>query len=396
VSGARRMSAAQADVIVVGLGAVGSATCHYLARAGARVIGIDRFVPPHDQGSSHGLSRVTRLAVGEGEVFVPLVTRSHALWRELEARTGESLYRATGGLVIASAAADAAAFHGAAGFFERTVQIAQRCGIEHELLSAAAIRARYPQFTVRDDEEGYFEPAAGVLFPERAVAAHLAEAKRHGATLRLGERVQRFAAHGNGDVEVSTDRGRLGAARVVVAAGPWTPGLAGGALRDALRVQRQVLYWFRTTEPRRYAPEVCPIFIWMHGSGREGAMYGMPTIDGVDGVKVATEQYDTTTDPDHVDRHVTPEEVRHMYDSHVAGRLAGLLPEAARAATCLYTSTPDAMFRIRAHDLSASLTVVSACSGHGFKHSAALGESIAARVLGATPAVSLAPWEGIK
>jgi sarcosine oxidase len=107
---------------------------------------------------------------------------------------------------------------------------------------------------------------------------------------------------------------------------------------------------------------------------------------------VATEQYEATTDPDRVERQVTPEEVQGMYDTHVAGRVKGLLPEAVRTATCLYTSTPDAMFRIRAHDVSPSVTVVSACSGHGFKHSAALGEAIAATVLGAAPAVPLAAW----
>ena len=160
----------------------------------------------------------------------------------------------------------------------------------------------------------------------------------------------------------------------------------------ALRVQRQVMYWFRTAAPQRYVPEACPIFIWMHGAGSEGSMYGMPMIDGVDGVKVATEQYAATTDPDRVERQVTPEEVRHMYDTHVAGRLHGLLPEAVRTATCLYTTTADAMFRIRAHDVSPSVTVASACSGHGFKHSAALGEAIAAIVLGKVPAVSLAAW----
>ena len=253
-----------------------------------------------------------------------------------------------------------------------------------------------PQFAVRDDEQAYFEPAAGVLHPERAVAAHLAEAKRHGATLRLGERVLRFEAHGNGDVEVVTDHGRC--APRASSSRPGRGRRAWQAPSFAMRCacSARCSTGFGTTEPQRYAPEVCPIFIWMHGAGSVGAMYGMPMIDGVDGVKVATEQYDTTTDPDHVDRHVAPEEVRHMYDTHVAGRLAGLLPESVRTATCLYTSTPDAMFRIRAHDVSPSVTVVSACSGHGFKHSAALGESIAASVLGATPAVSLTAWQGEK
>ena len=125
-----------ADVVVVGLGAVGSATCHHLARRGARVVGIDRFAPPHDHGSSHGLSRVTRLAVGEGEAYVPLALRSHELWRELEAQTGESIYRPTGGLIVSSDVADATPYHGSDGFFARTVRIARDFDIAHELLTA--------------------------------------------------------------------------------------------------------------------------------------------------------------------------------------------------------------------------------------------------------------------
>jgi sarcosine oxidase len=380
-----------ADVVVVGLGAVGSATCHHLARSGARVVGIDRFVPPHEHGSSHGLSRVTRLAVGEGEAYVPLALRSHELWRELEARTGETLYRPTGGLIVSSDAADAAAFHGSGGFFARTVRIARQFGIDHELLTAAAIRARYPAFLVGDAEYGYFEPTAGVLFPERAVAAQLAEAVRHGATLRLHERVLGFEPTGDA-VEVVTDRGRIGAARVVVAAGPWTQALAADPSDAPLRVQRQTLFWFRATEPALYRPEACPLFIWLHGPRVDQAMYGFPMVDGLAGVKVGAEQYEVETDPDQVDRHVAPEEARAVFEHHVAGRLRGLAAEVVHSTTCLYTSTPDAAFRIRPHPRSAAITVVSACSGHGFKHSAALGEALAALASGSTPRVSLADW----
>ncbi len=389
---APRMSAPRADVVVVGLGAVGSAVCHHLARSGARVVGIDRFVPPHEHGSSHGLSRVTRLAVGEGQAYVPLAMRSHELWRELEAQSGESIYQPTGGLIVSSDAADATAFHGSGGFFARTVAIAQRCGIAHELLDAAGIRERFPAFLVADHEFGYLEPSAGVLFPEKAVAAQLAQARRHGATLRLQEKVLRFVAHGEGSVDVITDQGSVGAARVVVAAGAWTPGLDGSLPAGTVRVQRQVLHWFPTTAPQLYRPDACPVFIWMHGPGAEDALYGFPMIDGIDGVKVGAEQYAIETDPDAVERRVTPEETRATFATHVEGRLRGLAAEAVRSATCLYTTTVDAAFTIRPHPKSAAITVVSACSGHGFKHSAALGEALAAEVTGATPKVSLAPW----
>ena len=171
-------------------------------------------------------------------------------------------------------------------------------------------------------------------------------------------------------------------------AGPRPPAWLAGSLR----VQRQALFWFRTTQPALYRPEACPIFIWMHGARPDDALYGFPMIDGVAGVKIAAEQYDVETDPDRVDRHVAPEEAQAMFDRHIAGRLNGIEPEVVRTATCLYTSAPDAAFRIGPHRDSAAITVVSACSGHGFKHSAALGEALAEHVGGAAPRLSLASW----
>ena len=368
-----------ADVIVVGLGAVGSATCHHLARSGAKVVGIDRLRPPHDQGSSHGLTRITRLAIGEGAGFVPLAKRSHELWRELESMTGETLYLATGGLVIASAEAEQNAYHGQSRFLARTIDMARRFHIEHELLDAAAIRERFPAFAVADHEQGYLEHDAGVLFAERIVAAQLAVAERYGAVLRLDERVLSIEADGSA-VNVQTDRGRLGAARVVVTAGAWIPTLGGAALARRLRVLRQVLFWFHANAPELYAPGRCPIWIWLHGAGTAGSMYGFPMVDGVAGVKVASEQDTSVSDPDAVERRVGDDEVKDMFDRHVAGRLRGLDGRAVRSATCLYTSTADASFVVEPHPSIAAVTLVSACSGHGFKHSAALGESLAGAV----------------
>jgi sarcosine oxidase len=373
------------DVVVVGLGAVGSAVCHHLARQGVRVAGIDRFHPPHKEGSSHGLSRITRLALGEGEAFVPLAKRSHELWRELEQASGERLYRATGGLCISSAAADAQAYHGNTNFFARTVELAQKHGIAHETLSADEVRRRFPMFLVADDEHAYLEHEAGVLYPERIVAAQLAQASRHGASLRYGEQVLDVEPQGTGSVDIVTDKGRLSAAQVVMASGPWLPGTPGCVPPGVLRVHRQVLYWFAANDLARYAPEQCPVWIWMHGAGAEGSMYGFPTGDGVPGVKVATEQYQDDADPDHVDREVSAAETAAMHRQHVAGRLAGVTAQVVNTATCLYTCTRDASFVVREHDASGAITVVSACSGHGFKHSAAMGERLARQVTGASP-----------
>ncbi|MEP6738770.1 MAG: N-methyl-L-tryptophan oxidase [Caldimonas sp.] len=381
-------STVTANVIVVGLGAFGSAITHHLARRGARVIGIDRFHPPHDQGSSHGESRITRLAVGEGADYVPFVTRSHALWRELEAETGAALYRRTGGVVIASADADRKAYHGQSAFFRCTVDLAARFGIAHELLDAAEIRHRYPQFEARDDEHGYLERDAGVLAPERCVRAQLQAAASCGAVLRLGERVVVLEEDGDG-MAVVTDRARLHADHVVIATGAWLPALVGGAFSERLKVRRQVLQWFRATAPQRWAPEVCPVFIWLHGGSADDEMYGFPMGDGLDGVKVATEQTTDTTDPDAVDRVVGDGYARAVFEHHVRGRLRDLVPEVVHSATCLYTVAPGSRFVVDRHPRFERVTVVSACSGHGFKHSAGLGEAVAQRVLGEVTGLDL-------
>lgn len=380
-----------ADVAVIGLGAVGSALAFHLAQRGAKVVGIDRFEPPHDRGSSHGLTRITRLAVGEGEAFIPLVKRSHALWRDLEERTGAELYRRTGGLVISSDAADARSYHGKPRFLAWTVELARKFGIAHEVLDAASVRARFPMFSLRDDERAYFEPDAGLLFPERCVAAHLAEAGRLGAVLRMNEEVLDWRTIGE-RVVVRTSKGSASAARVVVTAGAWLPGLADAALRDRLRVLRQVLYWFRCDEPALYAPTRCPVYIWVHGGGSTHSMYGFPMGDGVEGAKIATEQYEVESDPDRVDRIVSQAEIEAMFETHVRGRLRGLTLPAVRTATCLYTSTADGTFMIRTDPSAPQVTMASACSGHGFKHSAALGEALALHALGLESAIDLAPF----
>ena len=314
--------------------------------------------------------------------------RSHELWRELEAASGESLYRRTGGLIVASEAAGPNAFHGQAGFFDQTIALAQRFGIGHELLDAASIRERFPAFLATDGDRGYLEPDAGVLFPERIVAAQLQQAERHGAVLRLGERVLGIEPNG-GAVSVRTERGRLSAARVIVAAGAWMPALGAAALAGRLRVLRQVLLWFHAAEPALFDPERCPVFIWLHATGAAGSMYGFPMIDGVAGVKAASEQDTLECEPDRIDREVTGAEASAVFERHLRGRLRGLTPQVVRAATCLYTSTADASFLVRPHPGSDAITFVSACSGHGFKHSAALGEAIAQQVRGEAPSVSL-------
>ena len=376
-----------ADVIVVGLGAMGSAALYQLARRGARAIGIDRFSPPHDHGSSGGETRITRAAIGEGEAYVPLVLRSHAIWRELEAETGESLFLACGGLVVSGRRSSHVK---KAGFMDTTIAAARHYAIPHEVLGAGELSARYPQLGLEGDERGYFEPGAGLLYPERCIATQLGLAGRLGATIRTDEVVRAVEPDGEG-VTVQTDRGRYRAGVAIVAAGAWSPGLVGTSLAG-LELYRQVLTWWEPERPADYAPEHFPVFIWMHGAA--GAQfYGFPVPPGSAGVKAATETYAAPLPrPEDLDRTVDPEEVRAVYDDHVGGRLRGVKPGAIRAQTCVYTQAPDTGFVVDRHPDAERILLVSACSGHGFKHSAALGEAVAELALDGRSGLDLAPF----
>jgi sarcosine oxidase len=378
-----------ADVIVVGLGAMGSAGLYQLARRGARVIGIDRHVPPHDRGSSHGESRITRQAIGEGEEYVPFVLRSHEIWRELEAETGESLLFPVGGLVLGPESARRAQHHGHVDFVGRTIDAARHFHIAHEVLRATEVQKRFPAFGLVGDEIAYYEPGAGFLRPERCVAVQLQRARALGAIVHSGETVVRIVPRGR-EVDVVTGRDVYTAARVIATAGAWLPALLGGPFPKILRVYRQVLYWFAPHEPSTFGPGSFPIFIWIHGAGAADSFYGFPIVS--DGVKLASEQFVDTTDPDGVQREVSAAEVANMYASHIRGRLTGITDRCVRAETCLYTVTPDSRFVIDRHPESERLLVASPCSGHGFKHSAAIGEAIAELLLSGRSRLDLAPF----
>ncbi len=368
------------DVAVIGLGAVGSATLYRLAQAGAKVVGIDRFHPPHTMGSSHGESRITRLAVGEGADYAPLVRRSHAIWRELESEMGETLMVQTGGLIMGPSSG-AANHHGKDDFVRRTIRVAQESGVAVETLDAAEIAARFPQFILQGDEIGCYEPTAGLVFPERCVDVQLRLAARHGAKMYLGERMLNMRAI-EGGMEIVTDRRTIQAGRIVLSAGPWAPALAG-SLASVAQVYRQTLHWFAADEAA-FAPDRFPVFIWMHGEHEEDYFYGFPAQPGSGAIKVASERYAGPVDPETVSRNVTLTSSTQIFDRHVLGRLRGVTPAVVRSAACLYTVTPDAGFIVDVLPEHPNVIAASACSGHGFKHSAAIGERLAAQAMGST------------
>jgi sarcosine oxidase len=370
------------DTIVIGLGAMGAATLFQLAKRGRKVLGIDRYDPPHSFGSTHGETRITRLACGEGAVYTQFARRSHDIWRDLERESGKDLFVQNGLLVISGPGPRAAA-HGNAGFLQSTIEIAKQNKVAHEVLTDAQIRARFPAFNITDGDRAYFEPEAGLVRPEECVRVQLDLARKNGATICTNETTTRFDSQA-GHVEVSTDRGVYRAGNVVIAAGPWMPELL--PQRSALfTIRRQLLAWFRIKEDAAlYTPDRFPVWYWQ--IPRDRAIYGFPWFGTAEpAMKVSAEQYETTTTADTVDRAASAEEINKLYDTYVAEFFPSVSRDCVKSAVCLYTCIDDARFIVDRLPDAPKVIVASPCSGHGFKHSAAIGEAIAELATGRVP-----------
>jgi len=351
------------DVIVAGLGAMGSATVYALTRAQARsprVLGIDRFSPPHRLGSSHGRTRIIREAYFEGPAYVPIVRRAFDLWRELEQAAGRTLYSRTRGITLG--APDGMLASGARAS-------AEQFDVPHRVLSAAEVTRNFPGLRPAAGMVGVVEERAGVLFPEDCIATMLGLAEKAGAELRRDETVVAWEANGDGVVVRTTDN-EYRATRLVIAGGAWMPRLVP-ELAGTLAVERQPIHWFAPdSHSEDYSAPQCPVTLWEYAPDR--TFYTLP--DFGDGVKAAVHYEGQSVDPDHVNRQTSPEDV-----ARVAELLRCFMPNAEwqlrDSQVCLYTNTPDLHFIIDRHPSHADrVVVVSACSGHGFKFATAIGE----------------------
>lgn len=348
------------DVIVVGLGAMGSATACHLARRGLRVLGLDRFSPPHAFGSSHGETRIIREAYFEHPVYVPMVQRAYELWRDLEKESGTTLLRETGGVMIGRPDSD---------LVKGARHSAELHGLRHEMLTAGEVRERFPALHPESDMVAVWEPRAGVLFADACIAAHLAQARSCGAELRYQEPMLRWEPGGD-SICVLTVEGEYRARQLIV-----TAGASISAFFPALplRVERQVLFWFDDAlASEMFKPERCPVHLWQFDGRR--FFYGFPNLGN--GVKVAFHHGGEITTIDTARRNVTPEEVEDI--RAVSRRFLPAADGTLRTSTvCLYTNTPDEHFLIDGHPLHPQVLMASACSGHGFKFSPVIGEILA-------------------
>lgn len=350
------------DVIVLGAGGVGSAALYHLARRGVRVLGIERFSPPHDRGSSHGQTRIIRQAYFEHPDYVPLLKRAYELWRELESQTGRKLYHPTGLLEVGPAQGVV---------LPGVLESARRHNLAVDTLSAEEARRRFPAFAIPDGCEAVFERDAGYLRVEDCVRTHIEEALRMGAELRTYEAVRDWRVV-NGQAVVATDRGTYTAPRLALTPGAWATTLLA-ELRVPLRVVRKHLHWFDNADPRFREENGGPAFFY---ETPDGYYYGFPQIDGR-GVKAAEHSGgDTVADPLEVDRSLDPAE-RDRVRRFLASHLPGVTSYATGHSVCMYTMTPDEHFLVDRHPSSPQVALVAGLSGHGFKFTPVLGEILA-------------------
>jgi sarcosine oxidase len=352
------------DVVVCGLGAMGSAALDHLAARGKRVLGLERFAPGHDRGSSHGRTRIIRLGYYEHPSYVPLLRRAYELWRELEVSAGRTLLHVTG---IAEIGEPAGAL------VKGTLASSRLHGLRHETLAAPDFMRRFPAFALPPDYVAVVQPDGGFVEVEPSIAAHVALATAAGAEVRGSERVQAIEPRA-GSVRIVTDRGVVEAGAAIIAAGAWTKTLVP-ALAAPLRATREVMGWFAPTDANLFAE--FPVFIM---ESRHGMHYGFPPQGGVGigaGIKIAKHHHrNETVDPDHYDRTVYADDEA-LIRAAVADHLPAANGPLLAAKTCLYTMTPDGDFLIDRLPGADNVVVASPCSGHGFKFAPVIGEILA-------------------
>ncbi len=351
------------DVIVLGLGVMGTAAARELARRDLRVLGLEQHGIPNHLGSSHGESRVIRLAYYEHPDYVPLLVRSFDGWEAIGQECGERLLVRTGGLYMGDPEGE---------FLSGTLRAAKEHGLEHEVWERDEVLRRFPMFALPAGAIGVREVKAGAILAERAVSALAAGALAAGAELHGHTAVTGWHADGGG-VRVETARGAFEAERLVITGGPWSGGLLG-ELGLPLRVTRQVAGWIQPPEPKCFAPEYFPV--WGLDDPDGGFHYGFPILPGRPGLKLARHYPGDPADPETVGRRPGPDD-RAEIEAAAARALPGASGPLLSLSVCLYTNTPDGHFLIDRHPTAERVVFAAGFSGHGFKFAPVVGDALA-------------------
>jgi sarcosine oxidase len=351
------------DVIVVGVGGMGSATTTHLARRGLDVLGLERYDIPHTKGSSHGHSRIIRRAYYEDASYVPLVERAFDLWDRLADDTGREILHRTGS--IDAGPPDDPVFVG-------SKRSCEEHDIPHEVLDGAELHERFPGYQLPEEFRAVYQADGGFVVPEEAIAGHVEAAQAAGATVRAREPVEGWTETTAGGVSVETARGTYEADALVLAAGAWNRQFAD-ALEGLLEPERQVLAWFQPEAPERFRPSSFPVW---NISAPHGRFYGLP-IYRVPGFKIGKYHHrDERVDPDDWNRNPEPADERLLrefteaYFPAAAGPTMGL-------STCLFTNSPDEHFILDTLPEHPQVVVAGGFSGHGFKFASVIGSILA-------------------
>jgi len=355
----------RADCIVIGVGSMGAATCYYLAKRGARVIGLEQFGIVHDNGSHGGQSRIIRKAYFEHPDYIPLLQLAYDNWHKIEKESGRQIYSRTG-LLYSGPFNDP--------LIEAVKSAALLYQIPLEKLSLTEAHKRFPAFCFPTGSEVLFEPDAGYLRPDAAIETFTQRAKQLGAHIETDCKVQSWKYEGNG-VTVQTSKGSYHADRLVLTAGPWSAALIPD-IRSLLTVTRQVLAWFHPTTPELFDQNAFPCWL-IAEPGRPGAYYGFPIINNhngpMHGIKIAYHHRGDATDPESVNREVTEEDTAHLRE-FIEKYMPQKTGEMNFAKTCLYSYSPDEHFIIdHLPGSEGRISMAWGFSGHGFKFSSAVG-----------------------
>jgi sarcosine oxidase len=354
--------AKQYHAIVVGVGGAGSPTVYELAKRGKRVLGLERFDIPHDLGSSHGHTRIIRLAYYEHPSYVMLLRRAYELWRDIQQRVGEQLLHITGSLDAGPS--DSWVFKG-------SLQSCLEHSLPHEVLTGVEIGQRYPGYRLPHETLAVLQPEGGFLVPERCIVSYVQAAQALGAEIHGRERVLEWAPLGEG-VRVTTDRDVYEADRLIITAGAWNATLLD-CLDGLLEPERQVLAWLQPTRPEHFTPERFPVFNLLVPEGR---YYGFP-VYGIPGFKFGRYHHlEEFVDPEEIEREPTLRDEQALRDLAERYFPDGAGPTMTLKA-CMFTNTPDHHFIIDLHPAYPQVSFTSPCSGHGFKFASVIGEIMA-------------------
>lgn len=351
------------DVIVIGVGGMGSATVYELAKRGKKVLGLEQFDIPHKMGSSHGLTRIIRLAYMEHPSYVPLLHRAYELWRDTQLKAGRPLLHITGGI-------DASFEDGAV--FQGSLKACETYHLQHQVYDHKEIKRRYPAFNLSPGMMANYQPDGGFLMSEDCIVAHVNLALSMGAEIHGREKVIDWSPTANG-VTVKTDRATYSADKLVVTAGPWSNKLLRPLQGDKALPERQVVIWTQPKKPERFAMGQFPV--WILGDEQD-FYYGFP-VHGVPGFKYGKLHHlKQKVDPDNMDRECHPEDERLL--RNFAERF---FPDSTgptlSMGSCIFTNTKDEHFIIDKHPEHEQVVFGAGFSGHGFKFVSVVGEILA-------------------